>query len=152
MEKASAVIRGIVGLARSLGMKTITEGVECQRQTAELKTPDTVLGLLPEQITLPADTQVRSSKYLNNPIEQNHRNIESRTKVILGFGRFRSAANTISDIELVHRIRKVSSIAQCFTSRRPLHRPVGTRSSRLNKPSSQNPLPRLFPLFAPEPV
>ncbi|WP_175772317.1 sensor domain-containing protein [Paraburkholderia phenazinium] len=36
-EKASAVIRGIVGLARSLGMKTIAEGVECQSQAEELK-------------------------------------------------------------------------------------------------------------------
>lgn len=36
-EKASAVIRGIVGLARSLGMKTIAEGVECQHQVDELK-------------------------------------------------------------------------------------------------------------------
>lgn len=36
-EKASAVIRGIVGLARSLGMKTVAEGVESQRQVAELK-------------------------------------------------------------------------------------------------------------------
>lgn len=36
-EKASAVIRGIVGLARSLGMKTVAEGVESQRQLAELK-------------------------------------------------------------------------------------------------------------------
>nr|WP_318290096.1 EAL domain-containing protein [Paraburkholderia sp. BL8N3] len=36
-EKASAVIRGIVGLARSLGMKTIAEGVECHRQATELK-------------------------------------------------------------------------------------------------------------------
>ncbi|MBB1630144.1 EAL domain-containing protein [Cupriavidus sp. UME77] len=36
-EKASAIIRSIVGLARSLGMKTIAEGVECQRQAAELK-------------------------------------------------------------------------------------------------------------------
>jgi FOG: EAL domain len=36
-EKASAVIRGIVGLARSLGMNTIAEGVECQSQAEELK-------------------------------------------------------------------------------------------------------------------
>ncbi|MTV51128.1 EAL domain-containing protein [Massilia buxea] len=36
-EKASAVIRGIVGLARSLGMKTVAEGVETERQAAELK-------------------------------------------------------------------------------------------------------------------
>jgi EAL domain-containing protein (putative c-di-GMP-specific phosphodiesterase class I) len=36
-EKASAVIRGIVALARSLGMKTVAEGVENQSQFAELK-------------------------------------------------------------------------------------------------------------------
>lgn len=36
-EKASAVIRGIVGLARSLGMKTVAEGVENELQAAELR-------------------------------------------------------------------------------------------------------------------
>ncbi|MGF6272398.1 diguanylate cyclase (GGDEF)-like protein [Massilia sp. UYP11] len=36
-DKASAVIRGIVALARSLGMKTIAEGVESQSQLAELQ-------------------------------------------------------------------------------------------------------------------
>lgn len=55
---------------------------------------------------LPADTKVRSSKYLNNLVEQDHRNIKSRTNVMLGFKRFRSAATTISGIELMHRIRK----------------------------------------------
>ena len=55
---------------------------------------------------LPEDTKVRSSKYLNNLIEQDHRNIKSRTNVMLGFKRFRSAAITISGIELMHRIRK----------------------------------------------
>jgi transposase-like protein len=55
---------------------------------------------------LPEDTKVRSSKYLNNLIEQDHRNIKSRTRVMLGFKRFRSAATTISGIELMHRIRK----------------------------------------------
>jgi len=52
------------------------------------------------------DTKVRSSKYLNNLIEQDHRHIKSRTNVMLGFKRFRSAATTISGIELLHRIRK----------------------------------------------
>ena len=55
---------------------------------------------------LPDDTKVRISKYLNNLIEQDHRNIKSRTNVMLGFKRFRSAAITISGIELMHRIRK----------------------------------------------
>jgi transposase-like protein len=55
---------------------------------------------------LPEETKVRSSKYLNNLIEQGHPHIKSRTNVMLGFKRFRSAAITISGIELMHRIRK----------------------------------------------
>lgn len=55
---------------------------------------------------LPDDTKIRSSKYLNNLIEQDHRNIKSRTKVMLGFKRFRNAAITLAGIELMHRIRK----------------------------------------------
>ena len=55
---------------------------------------------------LPEDTKVRSSKYLNNLIEQDHRNIKSRTSVMLGFKRFRSAAIVLAGIELMHRIRK----------------------------------------------
>ena len=55
---------------------------------------------------LPEDTEVRTSKYLNNLIEQDHRNVKSRTNVMLGFKRFRSAAITSSGIELMHRIGK----------------------------------------------
>ena len=55
---------------------------------------------------LPADTMVRSSKYLNNLIEQDHRNIKSRTNVMLGFKQFRRTAITISGSELIHRIPK----------------------------------------------
>jgi transposase-like protein len=59
---------------------------------------------------LPAGTEVRSSKYLDNLIEQDHRTIKSRTKVMLGLKRFRGAAATISGIELMHRIRKAQFI------------------------------------------
>jgi diguanylate cyclase (GGDEF)-like protein len=55
-EKASAVIRAIVALARSLGMKTIAEGVECQRQAAELEDAgcDSIQGYL---ISRPLDSE-----------------------------------------------------------------------------------------------
>ena len=55
---------------------------------------------------LPPETQVRSSKYLNNLIEQDHRCVKQRVAVMLGFKRFRNAATTIAGIELMHRIRK----------------------------------------------
>jgi transposase-like protein len=55
---------------------------------------------------LPSTTRLRSSKYLNNLIEQDHRNIKSRVNVMLGFKRFSNAAVIIAGIELMHRIRK----------------------------------------------
>jgi transposase-like protein len=57
-------------------------------------------GLLPEQ------TKLRSSKYLNNLIEQDHRGIRSRTGPMLGFKDFDCAATTIAGIELLRCIRK----------------------------------------------
>ena len=50
--------------------------------------------------------RTRWSKYLNNLIEQDHRNIKSRTNVMLGFKQFRRTAITISGSELIHRIPK----------------------------------------------
>jgi transposase-like protein len=55
---------------------------------------------------LPKDTTLRSSKYLDNLIEQDHRNIRSRVNAMPGFKCFRNAAVTISGIELMYRIRK----------------------------------------------
>ena len=55
---------------------------------------------------LAADTKLRSSKYLNNLIEQDHRGVKQRIAVMLGFKDFRHAAITIAGIELMHRIRK----------------------------------------------
>jgi transposase-like protein len=53
-----------------------------------------------------ADVKLRSSRYLNNLIEQDHRGVKQRIAVMLGFKRFRNAAITIAGIELLHRIRK----------------------------------------------
>lgn len=47
------------------------------------------------------------SKYLNNVIEQDHRNLKMRLRPMLGLKRFRSATTTIAGIELMHApIRK----------------------------------------------
>ncbi len=55
---------------------------------------------------LAADTKLRSSKYLNNLIEQDHRGVKLRIGPMLGFRRFRTAAITIAGIELLRRIHK----------------------------------------------
>jgi transposase-like protein len=50
--------------------------------------------------------RLRSSKYLNNRIEADHRNVKARVTPMLGFKVFANAAVTIAGIELMHRIRK----------------------------------------------
>jgi len=55
---------------------------------------------------LPTNTKLRSSKYLNNLIEQDHRSVKQRVAVMVGFKRFCNAATTIAGVELMHRIRK----------------------------------------------
>jgi IS6 family transposase len=49
---------------------------------------------------------VRSCQYLNNVVEQDHRNIKSRLRLMLGFKQFENAARTIAGVELIHRIGK----------------------------------------------
>jgi transposase-like protein len=49
---------------------------------------------------------VRQSKYLNNLIEQDHRNIKRRIRPMLGFKSFRRAQAILAGIELIHMIRK----------------------------------------------
>ncbi len=56
--------------------------------------------------TLPDDTKLRSSKYLNNVIEQDHRGIKLRLGPMLGLKKFRSAETIIAGIELLRRIQK----------------------------------------------
>jgi hypothetical protein len=55
---------------------------------------------------MPKRVRVRSSKYLNNGSEQDHRRVKQRIRPMLGFKRFQTAAVTISGIELAAKIRK----------------------------------------------
>jgi transposase-like protein len=55
---------------------------------------------------IPRRVRIRSSKYLNNVVEQDHRRIKHRIRPMLGFKRFETAAITISGIELAEKIRK----------------------------------------------
>lgn len=61
---------------------------------------------LQEGNVLPAQLVVRTSRYLNNMIEQDHRRVKQRVISMLGFKRFTHAAITIAGIELVHQIKK----------------------------------------------
>ena len=56
--------------------------------------------------TLPRRVRIRSSQYLNNVVEQDHRRIKRRIRPMLGFKRFETAAVTIRGIELAEKIKK----------------------------------------------
>jgi transposase, IS6 family len=45
-------------------------------------------------------------KYLNNIIEQDHRNVKRRMRLAMGYGSFRTAWRTLQGIETIHMIRK----------------------------------------------
>jgi transposase, IS6 family len=69
---------------------------------------------LQEDTTLKAETELRQSKYLNNLIEQDHRNVKRITKPMMGFQSFNTARRTLRAIEAMAMIRKgqVSGIKQ----------------------------------------
>lgn len=62
---------------------------------------------------------VRSRRYLNNIVEQDHRAIKQRCASMLGFKSVDTAAITLAGIELAHRIRKrqysLCRASQCQT-------------------------------------
>jgi transposase-like protein len=61
---------------------------------------------LKEDGELPRPVLVRSSKYLNNLIEQEQRRIKQRLRPMLGLKSFRTAAVVIGGIELAEKIKK----------------------------------------------
>ncbi len=54
----------------------------------------------------PIPIEMVRRKYLNNIVEQDHRFIKRRTRPMLGFKAFASAAATLDGIEVAHMIRK----------------------------------------------
>ncbi|MDA7803562.1 IS6 family transposase [Crocinitomix sp.] len=50
--------------------------------------------------------KIRQCKYLNNIVEQDHRNIKRRISIDTGFKEFESAQRTLTGIEVVNIIRK----------------------------------------------
>jgi transposase-like protein len=55
---------------------------------------------------LPQRVKVRSSKYLNNLVEQDHRSAKQRLGLMLGLKSFRNAAVVIGGIEVAAQIQK----------------------------------------------
>lgn len=64
--------------------------------------------------TLKAETELRQRKYLNNLIEQDHRNIKRIVKPMMGFQSFNTARRTLRGIEAMAMLRKgqVKGISQ----------------------------------------
>ena len=61
---------------------------------------------LKENGELPKRVRTRTSKYLNNGIEQDHRRVKHRVRAMVGLKSFSAAVVTIGGIELVEKIRK----------------------------------------------
>ena len=59
---------------------------------------------------LPRRVKVRSSQYLNDLVEQDHRRVKQRIRPMPGFKRFDNAAVTISGIELAEKLPKRGKI------------------------------------------
>ncbi|MEP0983790.1 IS6 family transposase [Leptolyngbya sp. FACHB-17] len=61
---------------------------------------------LKQDQTLKAETELRQCKYLNNLIEQDHRNIKRIVKPMMGFQSFNTARRTLRGIEAMNMMRK----------------------------------------------
>ena len=66
---------------------------------------------------------IRSSKYLNNGIEQDHRRVKRRIRSMLGFKSQMTASITLAGIELVHMMRKQQGVFT-YNQRADSQRPV----------------------------
>jgi putative transposase len=65
------------------------------------------------------DIEIRTIKYLNNIVEQDHRGIKRLYRPTLGFKSFRSARITLNGIETVRMIRKGQFNQEDFSAQKP---------------------------------
>jgi transposase-like protein len=93
---AKAFLRGAIKNTRTPTKITLDVYAASHRAVREM----TETGELPQRV------RVRSSQYLNNLIEQDHRRVKQRIRPMLGFKRFDNAAVTIGGIELAEKIKK----------------------------------------------
>lgn len=54
----------------------------------------------------PHPVKIRSSKYMNNIVEQDHRRVKFRVAAMLGFKSFDHARRVLAGIELIHKLKK----------------------------------------------
>ena len=93
---AKAFLRNAMKGQRTPTKITLDAYAASHRAVAELKGN----GEVPKRVP------VRTSKYLNNLIEQDHRRVKQRLRPMLGLKSFRTAAVVISGIELAEKIKK----------------------------------------------
>ena len=74
----------------------------------------TAIDALKDEETLSKTVELRQNKYLNNMIEQDHRQVKRVVKPMMGFKSFNTARRTLRGIEAMSMIRKgqVNKIAQ----------------------------------------
>ncbi|MBM3797681.1 MAG: IS6 family transposase, partial [Acidobacteria bacterium] len=93
---AKAFRRKAIKGQRVLAKVTLDAYAASHRAVADLK----------EDGELPKRVRVRSSKHLNNLIEQDHRRIKQRLRPMLGLKSFQTAKAVIGGIELAEKIKK----------------------------------------------
>ncbi len=98
IEAAQAFFRKAVATQRSRWPRKITLDGHAASHRA--------VRLLQDEDSRWKSVLVRSCRYLNNIVEQDHRAIKRRCASMLGFKSFDGAANTLAGIELAHRIHK----------------------------------------------
>ena len=96
VEAAKQFLRRAVKNQRAPTKITLDGYAASHRAVAELKKD----GELPKRV------RTRTSKYLNNGIEQDHRRVKHRIRAMVGMKSFSAAGVMISGIELTEKIRK----------------------------------------------